>query len=107
MKRIGIFTSLNYPVCEEVDAVLCKILDKRQLSGVDTNEYYMMLHFGDNVAVRIWNTNRWYGWMMRGEVSIGDVSIFKWNECRPRRRTMNVIIKKVSCFLKNKIDSMI
>lgn len=76
----------NYDLDRDLDRTLSQAIDEGRILRVE--EYYIYLFANDRIY-RIWNTNRWYAWMCRGDVSdlAGNV-VNTWNESMVTIRTM-------------------
>lgn len=90
---IGIFTNFDYEVSEELDAVLRKALNTRKLEKAEYDEYYVTLHFEGGVRIKAWDVNRYFAWLARGSVEKDGETILRWDGARPRRKTMNRLLK--------------
>lgn len=90
---IGIFTNFNHEVSEELDAVLRETLNTRKLEKAEYGEYYVTLHFEGGVRIKAWDENRYFAWLARGTVEKYGETILRWDGARPRRRTMNRLLK--------------
>lgn len=90
---IGIFTNLNYGVSEELDTVLREALNTLKLEKAEYGEYYVTLHFEGGVSIKAWDENRYFAWLVRGSVEKDGETILRWDGVRPRRRTMNRLLK--------------
>ena len=90
---IGIFTNFNYVVSEELDAVLSETLNTRKLEKAEYDGYYVTLHFEGGVSIKAWNENRYFAWLASGTVEKDGETILRWDGARPRRRTMNRLLK--------------
>lgn len=95
MKKISLFTIFNYKVSPELEAILEKLLSEYELKDVVYQLSYIKLVFEKNVEVIAYNECRWHSWFAYGKIYINGELFFKWNEERPRRKTMNKILEKI------------
>ena len=90
MNKLGFYlTIFNY--C--VDSILDSILNKELDSGISeciTNSFYIDITFNTGVKATLWNENKWYAWLSRG--NIGN---YTWDNARPRRKTMWRLKKEI------------
>lgn len=102
--KIPIFTGFNDPVNKELDVILNK-LTKLKLTKIGSNYYWANMTFEDDennwYYVEYWNSNKWYAWFSEGKICLNGSQIFKWRYTRPKRSTMNRILKELKIYKKN------
>ena len=107
MGRIGIFTLFTYGVSAIADKLLNKIIADNKLKNIILDNYDMTFVFENDITVRLWNHNKWYAWACRGVIQKKDRLVFSWDDERPRRKTMNKILKLADRFFIDNINGMV
>lgn len=95
MEKISLFTIFNYKVSPELETILKKLLSEYELKDVVYLCYDIRLIFEKNVEVIASNNYKWYSWFSYGRIYINGKLLFKWENERPRRKTMNKILEKI------------
>lgn len=109
--KIPFLTSFTYTVGGILDVALSNLIKNYEITDYSNcDEYYFVLTFveknsGKTITMKAWDSNKWYAWMSEGSFIFEDGKMVMWKDCRPRRKTMNMLIKKINIFLKNKILS--
>lgn len=85
------FTGMLY----RVDSALDAILDGCISSGIERihsshDGYELIIVFGNGKTANMWNVNRYYAWLFKGE--IGD---YRWKNARPRKKTMRMLRRAI------------
>ena len=107
MRKVGLFTNFIYQVDENVDNILNQIMDNHELTEfVYNDEYTMNLRFGNKISAKLWNAERYYAWLSRGEIKVNGELFFTWSHARPKRKTMNRLLKLMDRFIEKRIKSL-
>lgn len=91
------FTMMNDPVDPLLDKMLNKCLDKG-INELSTTEYNLHIVFNNNVEANLWNTNRWYGWLSRG-----NIGPYVFDDGRPKKKTMRRVRRAIEEYHLSKI----
>lgn len=110
--RISIFVGFNHGVDIVLDTLLNKILDSNRITDYIEERCHFTIEFEDGTTVKAWNNNKWYAWMCIGEIKISDNKntcnyTYKWNDKRPKRKTMNRMLAALDSFKIDKFISII
>lgn len=107
--RIPLFTRFNDVKDLILDNYLLNLINNYEITDISCNSYYMDITFSNNntkVIFHAWNTNKWYAWLHKGYIKIISKGApdqnYYWDDSRPRRKTMNKLLKKISDYY-NKI----
>ena len=96
--HIGLFTSFLYPKSALLDSTLKVILQNYNITSVKADQYEITILFENKentVEFQGWNTNKWYAWLSRGYIRVNDRELYKWDQERPCRKTMNLLLQKI------------
>lgn len=106
-KRVPFFTNFIY--CEDsiVDSVINRLIDKCEIYEIDVYCSWMTITFRkfnpyEIYKLEVWNSTKWSGWLNTGNLSFFDKSVFSWKYARPKRKTMNRLLKKINEFHESK-----
>lgn len=110
--RIPIFTFFNHERDEVLDSCLLNLINNYEITDISYDSYEMNIMFSNNkteVIFHAWNRNKWYAWLSSGYIKIASkeasVPNYYWDDSRPKRKTMNKLLKKISEYY-NKILSV-
>ena len=93
------FTFMNHGIDYVLDSYLNQALDSGIASVTECNSYYITIYFNDGSRLNAWNENKYYAWLTTGVFTMPNLDTFKWNNSRPKRKTMARLfneLKKVS-----------
>lgn len=101
---IGIFTLFNYQVSENLDEAFKKIISEHKLIKIEySRNFFIRLFFDGGIEIETWNANKYYAWLSRGYIEKDGNTILSWDGERPKRRTMNKLIKAIKKYTQEKI----
>lgn len=82
------FTPMNYRVGKTLDSIVNKIMEsKDEIEKIDYSEYYILITFKCGGYCRLWDKNKYYGWLSTG-VYYKNELLYNWDDQRPYRETM-------------------
>lgn len=67
------------------------------------DSYYINIKFKNGVTARLWNRNKFYGWLSQGSfVDIANKTIYEYDNARPSRNVMWMLYKAIRKYWKDK-----
>lgn len=107
MSKIKLLTCFIYGVDDNVDHLLNQIMDNHELTGLVYNdEYTMTLRFGNKISAELCNSGRYFAWLSEGEIKVNGELFFTWNHARPKRKTMNRLLRLMDGLIEKRIKSL-
>lgn len=107
MNKINLLTVFFYNVDDNVDYLLNQIMDNYELTELVYNdEYTVTLRFGNKISAKLWNSGRYSAWLSQGKIKVNGELFFTWDQARPRRKTMNRLLKLMEGFIEKRIKSL-
>lgn len=104
--HIGLFTSFLYPKSIMLDSIFKTIMQNYYISGCTATKYMIIITFTnkDNViTISAWNANKWHSWLSSGYMELNGKEVYRWDNERPARKTMNLLLQKLLEFNTNNI----
>lgn len=88
----------------EIDEVLDKMfldLLEKEIVSIDnfSSDFYIFIETDDGFIYQLWNSNQYYSWLCRGNISLNGKELVSWDDVQPSAITM---VK-----LKQRIDPLI
>jgi hypothetical protein len=80
---------------------LSVILDSCIKSGINKINYQgyrIFIDFGNGYTMHAWNANKFYSWLSDGTVKDGEELIYKWEDERPRAKTMYKLNRLITSY---------
>lgn len=107
MSKIKLLTFFIYDVDYNVDYLLNQIMDNHELTELVYNdEYTMTLRFGNKISAELWNSGRYSAWLSLGKIKVNGELFFTWSQARPRRKTMNRLLRLMDGFIEKRVKSL-
>jgi hypothetical protein len=90
MKACNILRSnfFNNEGDETLDEIISDLLEKEIVSIDNINEYYILIVTSDGFEYKLWNNNKYYGWLTRGSITVNNENLVSWDDAQPSAITM-------------------
>lgn len=79
---------MNYPIDDYLDNILRRAIDSGIISITTEDGYYITISFRNGSTAELWNENRYYAWLSRG-----NVDNYHYDGARPKKSTMRKLRK--------------
>lgn len=85
---------------ETLDEMILDLLEK-EIVSVDNydSDFYIFIKTDDDFEYKLWDSNKYYSWLSRGNISLNGKELVSWDDVQPSAITM---VK-----LKQRIDPLI
>lgn len=83
------YVTFNNDYCPILDRLFNKNISSGIKSVTAKDNYYLYITFNNGNKLKVWNTNKYYGWLNEGSfIDENKKHIYTWFESRPKRKTM-------------------
>lgn len=92
------FTLMNYGADLVLDSLLKSGLESG-IKNIYTNDaFFITVEFNNGLTMRAWNVNKYYAWLHEGIFTFPDGKCYRWQDGRPKRKTMARLYKSLRNF---------
>lgn len=92
------FTYMNHPVDNIVDELLTNCI-KSGIIQCESGEYDLILTFQNGIKANLWNANKPYAWLQKGDFFRNGELFLTYKESRPKKSTMKKLEKEIINYL--------